>query len=199
MNHDMKPQRQVLHFRWLRSLFLHCTLMGMLAFAPSVLKAQAMGLERRPEDSSFLIPDTLTYAMSQNIDFSFNFVNGDTILYYVAKSGYCLKKGTIITIGRPFTGITLYNPNKYRYEVKYHEVHEGRANLVRTNPEGLSERLEGQEFQILDMVIFHTRPGRKSSLKLVLYIKSLNSKRILTISDYERAVQVGELQKQLRN
>jgi len=82
--------------------------------------------------------------------------------------------------------------------VKYHVVHEGRANLVRTNPEGVTERLEGQEFRILDMVVFHTRPGRRSSVKVVVYAKSVNSKRIITISDIERAVFVGEVLNKFR-
>ena len=160
---------------------------------PGLSRSQAVGLDRQKGDTSFKIPDTLTYAKSQEIDYAFNFYNGDTVKYYRTKSGFYIGVGTVLTIGRPFTGITLYNPNTYRYEVKYHVVHEGRANLVRTNPEGVAERLEGQDFAIQDMVVFHTRPGRKSSVKVVIYAKSVNSKRIITISDIERAIFVGEV------
>lgn len=173
-------------------------LLLFLVMRPQRLSAQAMGLERQKGDSSFKIPDTLTYTKAQDIPYAFNFYNGDTVKYYVAKSGYCLGTGTVLTVGRPFTGITLYNPNTYSYEVKYHVVHEGRANLVRTNPEGVAERLEGQQYRILDMIVFHTRPGRRSSVKVVVYAKSVNSRRIITISDIERAIYVGEVMSTFR-
>ncbi|MEN9511298.1 MAG: hypothetical protein RLZZ370_1117 [Bacteroidota bacterium] len=180
----------------------HCRLLFAAilcyGFQPQTLTGQAMGLERLKGDTSFRIPDTLTYAKSQEMDYAFNFYNGDTIKTYLTKGGIYISKGTIFTVGRPFTGITLYNPNTYSYEVKYHMVHEGRANLVRTNPIGVSERLEGMEYQILDMIVFHTRPGRKSSVKVVIYAKSVNSRRIITISDIERAILVGEVWNKFR-
>jgi hypothetical protein len=182
-------------FRRYRFVFAFMVISGL---CPSQLMGQAMGLERMKGDTSFRIPDTLTYAKSLELDYAFNFYNGDTIKTYLTKSGVYISKGTIFTVGRPFTGITLYNPNTYSYEVKYHMVHEGRANLVRTNPIGVSERLEGMEYQILDMIVFHTRPGRKSTVKVVLYAKSVNSRRIITISDLERAVFVGEVWNKFR-
>jgi len=192
------PQEPGMKVRGLLGRLLICA--AVLLFGPGMnqLNGQAMGLVRINGDTSFKIPDTLTYARAQDIMYSFNFYNGDTIKNYLTKGGYFLNKGTVLTIGRPFTGITLYNPNTYSYEVKYHVVHEGRANLVRTNPEGVTERLEGQEFRILDMVVFHTRPGRRSSVKVVVYAKSVNSKRIITISDIERAVFVGEVLNKFR-
>jgi hypothetical protein len=181
------------------SSFVLCSLSFLsIMLSPDILKSQAMGLERQQGDTSFKVPDTLTYSKAQDINYAFNFYNGDTVKYYQTKGGYYLGKGSILTIGRPFTGITLYNPNTYSYEVKYHVVHEGRANLVRTNPEGVSERIEGQDFSILDMIVFHTRPGRKSSVKVVIYAKSVNSKRIITISDIERALLVGEVMNRFR-
>jgi hypothetical protein len=195
-NSAMAPRHNLQNlFRRYRFLFAVLVISGI---NPSQLAGQAMGLERLKGDTSFRIPDTLTYAKSQELDYAFNFYNGDTIKTYLTKGGVYISKGTVFTVGRPFTGITLYNPNTYSYEVKYHMVHEGRANLVRTNPIGVSERLEGLEYQILDMIVFHTRPGRKSTVKVVIYAKSVNSKRIITVSDIERAILVGEVWNKFR-
>jgi hypothetical protein len=48
------------------------------------------------------------------------------------------------------------------------------------------------------MIVFHTRPGRKSTVKVVIYAKSVNSKRIITVSDIERAILVGEVWNKFR-
>lgn len=129
----------------------------------------------------------MTYAQTQNTDFTQVISNTTDLTSYQAKDGTIFKVGDKLSFGKTSSNNNFACLYLGRYTI-------GNA-LLTGPPTQLNARYQKDEVIIDRIFVNHTKMSRKSPLYVIMFVLAPNStgNKARTIMDYEKAVDLGEV------
>jgi hypothetical protein len=138
--------------------------------------------------SASLYGQVMTFDQSQDLNFTVNYANGDTLSKYIMKDGSEIIVGGQLKFGKPL------NENKVFTRLFFGEVNLLKALL--SPPIQLSDVYIGEEVTITSIRVGHTKISKNSPLVISLYVQNPKSPlgaKNRTVADIEKAIETGEI------
>lgn len=126
----------------------------------------------------------LTYEMTQDLPYAVKTKNGSEYQVYSLKDGRTIKKGDLVSIGKPLKG-------KIFRTIAHEKL---KASEIVYGTFDYASKLSNDEHMVVEsIIVVHEKIDTASPLNVVLILKNKDKKRFKTVLSIEKAVSYDEI------